>query len=144
MVFPAIAGFDAYVAGPSHNCRLLDIVERAHAARRLDCPFVFHHNGHRLVDFGKAWRAACDEAKLGGLLLYDCRRSGIRNMVRAGVPERVCMAVSGHRTRAVFDRYNIVSEEDLDAASAKLDRYLDAQQEEPAKVAALADRKATS
>ncbi len=92
---------------------------------RIRLVFLNAKGSDRIKQFGKSWKTACEDAKIGKRLFHDFRRSAVRNMVRAGVPERVAMTISGHKTRSVFERYNVVSEEDLRTASQKQSAYLD-------------------
>ncbi len=68
------------------------------------------------------FRRACKRAEVAGIWFHDLRRSFITNARRRGILESVVMRMSGHRTRAVFERYNVVSEDDLRDAVRRLSR----------------------
>ena len=84
----------------------------------------------------KEWMDACAACGLGtkievdrkpddprhkGLSIHDLRRSAVRNLARAGVPESTAMKISGHRTRSVFDKYAIACKTNLTTAMSKVE-----------------------
>ena len=68
------------------------IIERRLAAARPDCPLLFYRlrkgKPVRIYEFRKAWASACKAVGLTGKLFHDFRRTGVRNLVRAGVPRK--------------------------------------------------------
>lgn len=125
------------------NEELIDLMRTLHGQRRLGCPYVFHRDGQQIKDFRAAWKGACikaglcevvrdaegHEVKVPIKIFHDLRRTGVRDLVRSGVPERVVMTISGHKTRSVFDRYNIVSDRDLREAARAREEHLKNQKE---------------
>lgn len=83
-------------------------------------PWVFHRDGDPIRSYDVAWRSACKRAGVPGRIVHDFRRSAVRNLERAGVPRSVAMAITGHKTEAVYRRYAIVAEADLNDAAKKL------------------------
>jgi integrase len=74
----------------------------------------------RIISYDKAWKVACRAAGCPGRIPHDLRRTAVRNFVRNGIPERVAMRLTGHKTPSVFARYDIVSDGDLRDAAIRL------------------------
>ena len=69
------------------------------------------------MNYDKRWRGACQAAGLPGKIVHDFRRTAVRNMVRAGIPERVSMQIAEYKTFSIFGRYHLVSHRDLKEAT---------------------------
>ncbi len=103
-------------------------LDMALAAGETKCPFLIQHNGEPVLDWKKSWKAACTQASLEATLFHDLRRTALTNMIEAGFSEKEAMEISGHKTRAVFDRYHIVSEKRLKMLAGKLEEYMRAKE----------------
>ncbi|MGO9058578.1 MAG: site-specific integrase [Candidatus Binataceae bacterium] len=104
-----------------------EIIQRAAARRRLDVPNVFHRNGRpiqRIHTYAGAWATATRKVGLPGLLIHDLRRSGIKNLIDAGIDMKTAMAVSGHKTVGTFMRYHIIDDHDVAKALDRLTQHL--------------------
>jgi integrase len=141
---------------------LAAIIERRSAARTITTkqgatlisPLVFHrgegygkHQGEAapVLDFDKAFKRACEAAGIpygrkAGRTFHCFRRTAARNLRNAGVAENVCMAITGHRTRSMFDRYSIVNERDTADAMVKLQASV---QEQPVETNVVQFKKAS-
>jgi integrase len=85
-----------------------------------DSPWVFNRQGQQIKDFRWAWDEACKTAGVPDLHFHDLRRTGVRNLRRAGVPQIVRMKISGHKTDSMERRYSIVDAEDFAQAKAAM------------------------
>jgi len=103
---------------------ILDVIERRKQVRRLDCAFIFHRNGRPIKSFRKAFKAAAKKIGFEGLLPHDMRRSGVRNFRKSGLSESEGMALSGHKTNAVYKRYDIISDDDLTQSMKRVQEHL--------------------
>jgi len=108
---------------------LMEIFKAQRLNGKVIGPHVFpnRNDDGQIKVFRRAWISACKKIGMPDRIFHDLRRTAVRNMVRSGVPERVAMMISGHKTRAVFERYNIVSESDLMTAAKKQEEYLNSQ-----------------
>jgi integrase len=107
--------------------QLRELFERRRERRKISredgstflADLVFHRAGKPLADPRKEWDAAFKAACLPRRTWHDFRRTACRNMINAGVPEKVAMEITGHKTASIFRRYHIVAQADKAEALRK-------------------------
>jgi integrase len=110
------------LAGDMHDLLMANWEDRQ--ANRPLCQWVFNLDGIPLKDFRTSWKHACERAGVPKFQFHDLRRTAVRNMRRAGVPQVIRMAISGHKTDSMERRYNIVDGEDLSIAKELMERRM--------------------
>jgi integrase len=95
----------------------------AHQNQGLGLSVLDSRRGQPVFDFEKASATACELAGAPHALFHDLRRTALSNMIDAGLSEKEAMEISGHKTRAVFDRYHIVSARKMRQNAEKLEAH---------------------
>lgn len=93
-----------------------------------NCPYIFFRNGKKIKSYYTAWNNAFKRAGIKKKRFHSLRHTALTNMTRVGIPTLVSKKISGHKTDAVFERYNIVNEADLKEAAEKLSRRIEDRQ----------------
>ena len=143
---------DAKGDGDERNARLIPMVgkdlagilERRKIARQVKAgdtttltALIFHHNGNPIVDIRKAWKTACKKAGVPGRLFHDLRRSAVKNLDEAGVSRDVAMQISGHKTQAMYSRYNIADVKRVRKALERTQEFREAAAAQESKVVSM-------
>ncbi len=126
-------------------------LEASYAGRDEDCPTIVAYVASPKTAPGKtspvgdtktAWKSAAARAKVPDALVHDLRRAAVTNMLAAGLTEKQAMMISGHKTRSMIDRYQIVDMRDIELAGQKMAAFETAQKEVRAKVRAVEEKRA--
>jgi integrase len=99
------------------------VMELATAVEKDASPYLFNYQGKPFKTFSRTWRKALKDSNLTNKLFHDLRRTAATDLIEAGVSEQVAMAITGHQTRAVFARYNIVKSTTVREGLSKLEAY---------------------
>ena len=87
--------------------------------------YVFMRNGQRIKSVREVFARVCQDAGIENFVFHDLRHTATTNIRRAGVDALTAMKITGHKTMAVFRRYNTIDEQDLLAARRRMDTYMD-------------------
>lgn len=98
-------------------------LEAAYTARPPGCETIIAYRGASVSETKTAWNSARVRAGVPAALVHDLRRAAVRNMLAAGLSEKMAMMISGHKTRSMIDRYQIIDERDIELAGQKLAAY---------------------
>ncbi len=100
------------------NDELLEILHRI--PRSLGCKFVFTFKNKLIGNIRKSFVGACVRAGIKDFRFHDLRHCAVTNLRKAGVPDNVIMSISGHKTTAMFRRYDSVDRDDRHLALERL------------------------
>jgi integrase len=88
-------------------------------------PYVFTRQGQPVKSIKRVFTQVRQKTGITNTVFHDLRHTATTNLRRAGVDALTAMKITGHKTMAVFKRYNTIDEGDLKAAQRRMDTYMD-------------------